>query len=58
MEEATQLQTSASLVGRKVMLGLPTYDFKLSAKMAISLMDFVVKAGNQDRKSTRLNSSH
>ena len=46
MEEATQLQTSASLVGRKVMLGLPTYDFKLSAKMAISLMDFVVKAGN------------
>jgi len=45
MEETTQVQASFSLVGRKVMLGLPTYDFKMSAKMAISLMDFVTKAG-------------
>lgn len=35
---------SYSLAGRKIMLGLPTYDFKVTAKLAISLADFCVQA--------------
>ena len=44
MSEITQAQGSYNLVGRKVMLGLPTYDFKVTAKLAISLASFCVKA--------------
>jgi len=44
MSELAQNEASFSLVGRKIMLGLPTYDHKVSAKMAIALMDFAVKA--------------
>jgi hypothetical protein len=44
MLETTQAQGSYDLVGRKIMLGLPTYDFKLSAKLAISLASFCVRA--------------
>jgi hypothetical protein len=44
MSEITQAQGSFSLAGRKIMLGLPTYDFKVTAKLAISLADFCVQA--------------
>ena len=39
-----QAQGSFNLAGRKIMLGLPTYDFKVTAKLAISLADFCVQA--------------
>jgi hypothetical protein len=44
MLETTQAQGSYDLVGRKIMLGLPTYDFKVTAKLAISLASFCVQA--------------
>ena len=42
--EITQAEGSFSLAGRKIMIGLPTYDFKVTAKLAISLADFCVQA--------------
>jgi hypothetical protein len=44
MSETTQAQGSYDLAGRKIMLGLPTYDFKVTAKLAISLASFCVQA--------------
>jgi hypothetical protein len=44
MSENPKLEGSFDLRGRKVMLGLPTYDFKVSAKLAISLASFCVQA--------------
>ena len=44
MSDKPKLEGAYNLVGRKIMLGLPTYDFKLSAKLAISLASFCVKA--------------
>ena len=44
MSETTQAQGAYDLAGRKIMIGLPTYDFKLSAKLAISLASFCVRA--------------
>jgi hypothetical protein len=44
MSEPIQAQGSYSLGGRKIMIGLPTYDFKVTAKLAISLADFCVQA--------------
>jgi hypothetical protein len=44
MSEKPKLAGSFDLRGRKVMLGLPTYDFKISAKLAISLASFCVQA--------------
>ena len=44
MSDNPKLEGSFSLVGRKIMLGLPTYDFKVSAKLAISLASFCVQA--------------
>jgi hypothetical protein len=44
MSENPKLEGSFNLVGRKIMLGLPTYDFKISDKIAISLASFCVKA--------------
>jgi hypothetical protein len=44
MSENPKLEGSFDLRGRKVMLGLPTYDFKISAKLAISLASFCVQA--------------
>lgn len=38
-------EASYSLVGRKVMLGLPTYDFKVTTKLAMALCHFSVLAG-------------
>jgi hypothetical protein len=40
-----QNEKSYSLEGRKIMLGLPTYDFKMSAKLAIALANFAATAG-------------
>jgi len=44
MSEQMQAQASFSLVGRKIMLGLPAYDFKVSVKLAIALAQFCVEA--------------
>jgi hypothetical protein len=44
MSENPKLEGSFDLRGRKIMLGLPTYDFKVSAKLAISLASFCVQA--------------
>jgi hypothetical protein len=44
MSEPMQAQGSFSLAGRKIMLGLPAYDFKVSIKLAISLAQFCVEA--------------
>jgi len=44
MDNPMQAQGSFNLAGRKIMLGLPTYDFKVTAKLAISLADFCVQA--------------
>jgi SAM-dependent methyltransferase len=44
MSENPKLEGSFDLRGRKIMLGLPTYDFKISAKLAISLASFCVQA--------------
>jgi len=38
------VQSSTSLAGRKIMIGLPTYDFKVSTKLAIALASFCVKS--------------
>jgi len=40
-----QNEQSYSLVGRKVMIGLPTYDFKVTTKLAMALCHFSVLAG-------------
>ena len=40
-----QKEKSYSVAGRKLMLGLPTYDFKLSTKLAISMANFCALAG-------------
>lgn len=39
-----QQQQSFDLVGKKLFIGLPAYDFKISVKLAISLAEFCVKA--------------
>jgi len=44
MTQPTQVEASYSLVGRKVMLGLPSYDYKVSSKLAISLANFCLMA--------------
>jgi len=44
MSEQLQAQGSFNLAGRKIMLGLPAYDFKVSVKLAISLAQFCVEA--------------
>jgi hypothetical protein len=44
MSEQVQAQASFNLVGRKIMLGLPAYDFKVSIKMAIAMAQFAVEA--------------
>ena len=40
-----QNEKGYTLAGRKLMLGLPTYDFKLSTKLAISMANFCALAG-------------
>lgn len=37
-------EASFDLAGKKLFIGLPAYDFKISVKMAISLAEFCVKA--------------
>jgi len=44
MSEPLQAQGSFNLSGRRIMLGLPAYDFKVSIKLAISLAQFCVEA--------------
>jgi hypothetical protein len=44
MSEELRAEASFSLVGRKIMIGLPAYDFKVSVKLAISLASFCVEA--------------
>jgi hypothetical protein len=44
MSEELKAEASFSLVGRKIMIGLPAYDFKVSVKLAISLAQFCVEA--------------
>lgn len=44
MSEPVQAQGSFNLTGRRIMLGLPAYDFKVSVKLAISLAQFCVEA--------------
>lgn len=44
MSETTQVEAAYNLVGRKIMLGLPTYDYKVSSKLAISLANFCLLA--------------
>jgi hypothetical protein len=44
MTEPIKAEGSYSLAGRKVMIGLPTYDYKVSSKLAISLASFCVQA--------------
>jgi hypothetical protein len=44
MTEPIKTEASYSLVGRKVMLGLPSYDYKVSSKLAISLANFCLMA--------------
>jgi hypothetical protein len=44
MTEPIKTEGSYSLAGRKVMIGLPTYDYKVSSKLAISLASFCVQA--------------
>jgi len=44
MSELTKAEGSYSLAGRKVMIGLPSYDYKVSSKLAISLASFCVQA--------------
>jgi len=39
-----QNEASYDLVGKKLFIGLPAYDFKISVKMAIALAEFCVKA--------------
>ena len=39
-----QQEQSYDLVGKKLFIGLPAYDFKISVKLAISLAEFCVKA--------------
>jgi hypothetical protein len=39
-----QNEASYSLAGKKLFIGLPAYDFKISVKMAIALAEFCVKA--------------
>jgi len=44
MSEELKAEGSFNLVGRKIMIGLPAYDFKVSAKLAIALASFCVEA--------------
>jgi hypothetical protein len=44
MTEQIKAEGSFNLAGRKIMLCLPTYDFKVTAKLAISLASFCVQA--------------
>jgi len=44
MSEPIKTEGSFNLVGRKVMIGLPSYDYKVSSKLAISLASFCVQA--------------
>jgi hypothetical protein len=44
MSEELKAEASFSLVGRKIMIGLPAYDFKVSVKLAIALASFCVEA--------------
>ena len=44
MTEPIKAEGSYNLAGRKVMIGLPSYDYKVSSKLAISLASFCVQA--------------
>jgi hypothetical protein len=44
MTQPAQVEASYNLVGRKVLLGLPSYDYKVSSKLAISLANFCLLA--------------
>jgi len=44
MSEQMQAQASFNLAGRKVMIGIPSYDFKVTTKWAISFAHFCVEA--------------
>jgi hypothetical protein len=44
MTQPSQVEASYNLVGRKVLLGLPSYDYKVSSKLAISLANFCLLA--------------
>jgi hypothetical protein len=44
MTEQVRLEAGYNLVGRKVMIGLPSYDYKVSSKLAISLANFCLLA--------------
>jgi len=44
MTELAKLEAGYNLAGRKVMIGLPSYDYKVSSKLAISLASFCVQA--------------
>jgi hypothetical protein len=44
MTEPIKTEGSFNLAGRKVMIGLPSYDYKVSSKLAISLASFCVQA--------------
>jgi hypothetical protein len=44
MSENLQAQGSFNLAGRRIMIGLPAYDFKVSVKLAIALAQFCVEA--------------
>jgi hypothetical protein len=44
MTEPIKAEGAYNLAGRKVMIGLPSYDYKVSSKLAISLASFCVQA--------------
>ena len=44
MSEELKTEASFNLVGRRIMIGLPAYDFKVSIKLAIALASFCVEA--------------
>lgn len=44
MTALEKAEGSYNLAGRKVMIGLPSYDYKVSSKLAISLASFCVQA--------------
>jgi len=43
MTEQVRLEAGYNLAGRRVMIGLPSYDYKVSSKLGISLAEFVYK---------------
>ena len=44
MTALEKAEGSYNLAGRKIMIGLPSYDYKVSSKLAISLASFCVQA--------------